>query len=173
MRSILAVTLLALALSAAVGCSPARYAGYDEQHIAHGATTDAGAPPPSDGGHVTPHDAWVAPGTDAWAPPGEDAWVAPEPDAWTMPSCPTFGGDVEPIYQRHCATCHTTGTEVHFGSSYSAANRTSSSCGGSMAACTLQLGRPGGSMARRDALGGFDSSEQATIQSWIDCGRPM
>ncbi len=162
------------------GCQPAQYRQAQDR-VAHGSIGDAWSPDPVDGSTPPPHeDAAVIPGEDAWVPPGHDAgthapdaWVA-SPDAWTAPTCSTtFAADVEPIYVQHCADCHTTGSEVHFGSSYSVANRTSSSCGGTMAACTITLGRPGGSMARRDSLGGFTTSEIATIQAWIDCGRPM
>jgi hypothetical protein len=163
----------------ALGCTPAHYRGADEQHVAHGDVADAWSSEPVDAGTTVPHDAYVVPGQDAWVMPGHDAhvvipdaWVAPQPDAW-VGSCPTFTADVRPIYVNHCANCHTTGGDPHFGSSYSVANQSSSSCGTSMAACTIQLGRPGGSMARRDSLGGFDTTEIGTIQSWIDCGRPM
>lgn len=169
---------LALCSLAALGCTPARYRGADERELAHGSVSgttespDAWMADPGDAGMVVhENDAWVAPGHDA-AVVLRDAWVAPPDDASTG-SCPTYGGDVQPIYVMHCANCHTTGGDPHFGSSYSVANRASSSCGTSEAACTIQLGRPGGSMARRDSYGGFDTSEIAIIQSWIDCGRPM
>jgi hypothetical protein len=171
--------LLVLAL-AAVGCTPARYRGADDRQVAHGSISDAWTAEPVDGGSVFPmNDAATLPGEDAWVMPGHDAAVrlpdaaTVQPDAWSSGSCPTYGGDVQPIYVNHCSNCHTTGSDPRFGSSYSIANRTSSSCGGTMAACTIELGRPGGSMARRDSLGGFNTAEIATIQSWIDCGRPM
>jgi hypothetical protein len=172
----------------AFGCTPARY----DRSVAHGDPTsdqtddppgddagtammpmaDAAFVAPNDAGHTTPHDAWVRPGDDAWFPPQPDAWVAPQPDAWTMPACPTYAGDVEPIYQMHCANCHTTGSDPHFGSSYTVANQSSSSCGTSMADCTIQLGSPGGSMAARDPYGGFSDTEIQTLEAWIGCGRP-
>ena len=96
----------------------------------------------------------------------------PSPDAWTMPGCPSYATDVQPIYRSHCSNCHTTGRDAHFGSSISVARQASSACGTGMAACTIQLGRPGGSMARRDRLGGFSATEITTLQSWIDCGMP-
>lgn len=168
-----------LALIGTLGCTPARYRGFDELGVAHGDPSgtseapDAWSADPGDAGMVVMgDDAWVAPGHDA-AVTIPDAWVAPPDDAWTGTTCPTYNGDVKPLYVQHCASCHTTGGDPHFGSSYTVATRTSSSCGSSMAACTIQLGRPGGSMARRDPYGGFDSTEIATIQSWIDCGMPM
>jgi hypothetical protein len=121
-----------------------------------------------------PHDALVvmrdAPGpTDAAI--ADDALS--EPDAWTG-ACPTYAHDVQPIYQLHCATCHTTGRAIHFASSYVIAAQASSACSRttSMATCTLQLGRPGGTMARNDRLGGFTPSEIAILQAWIACGVP-
>jgi len=108
---------------------------------------------------------------------GDDAASAPDAgtpgdDAWTMPSCPSYANDVQPLYARHCGSCHTTGRDPHFGSSISVARQTSSSCGTSMAQCTIQLGQQGGSMAYRDPLGGFSPSEVQTIQAWIGCGMP-
>lgn len=165
--------LLAVVLTfAAIGCTPVRYRGAEERGVAHGSITDAWMEDPGDAGTTFPeNDAWVEPGHDA-AIVLPDAWVAPAPDAAS--SCgTTYTTDVKPIYVMHCANCHTTGGDPHFGSSYTVANRTSSSCGTSMAACTIQLGRPGASMAARDPYGGFSTSEIATIQAWIDCGRPM
>ena len=176
MRTQLLLGSLALIATFGIGCTPARYR-QAEDRVAHGPESDTGTQDPPDSS-TRPHDAAVVPGEDAWVAPGHDAGVR-IPDAWVAPvdaysgSCPTYAGDVQPIYRQHCSNCHTTGGDVHFGSSYSAANGSSSSCGASMAACTIQLGRPGGSMARRDSLGGFSTAEQATIQSWIDCGRPM
>jgi hypothetical protein len=151
--------LTALALVVSVGaCSPARYGGSEDRHLAHGLVVDAGFVEPSDDASVvTPHD----------------AWSASQPDAWTDMACPSYGTDVRPVYVLHCATCHTTGREVHFGSSYSVASSSSSGCRTSMAACTISLGRPGGSMARRDTHGGFTTGEIAMLQQWIACGFPM
>lgn len=160
------------------GCTPARYRGADEHEVAHGSPDPSASPPVDAGTSMYPDDAWSMPGhdasitfPDAWVG-ASDAWVAPQPDASTG-SCPTYTTNVQPIYRQHCANCHTTGGDPHFGSSYTVANRSSSSCGTSEAACTIELGRPGGSMAYRDPYGGFSTSEIATIQSWIDCGRPM
>ncbi len=137
----------------ALGCGTAR-------HVA----TDGGGPADDTGASVAP-DAWTA---------SVDAWVDPSPDAWSG-VCPTYSGDVEPIYQLHCASCHTTGTAVHFGTSYSIAAQASSACGRtvSMGTCTIQLGRPGGSMARNDRLGGFAQDELLTLQAWVSCNTPM
>jgi hypothetical protein len=176
-----ALPLLALALTLGfAGCTPVRYRGAEERGVAHGSVTDAWMEDPGDAGMVFPeNDAWVEPGHDAAVPPGHDAgiflpdaWVAPAPDAATACGT-TYNADVKPIYVQHCANCHTTGGDPHFGSSYTVANRGTSSCGTSMAECTIQLGQPGGSMAFRDPYGGFSTSEIATIQAWIDCGRPM
>jgi hypothetical protein len=41
-----------------------------------------------------------------------------------------------------------------------------------MAACTIQLGRPGGQMASADPYGGFSATDITTIQGWIGCGMP-
>jgi hypothetical protein len=170
MRSALPVALVLVSV-AALGCTPARYRGAEDRELAHGTISEAPGPDawmaePEDGGTVVPRE-------DAWVMPGHDAAVVVAPDDASTATCPTYGGDVQPIYVMHCANCHTTGGDPHFGSSYTVANRASSSCGTSEAACTIQLGRPGGSMARRDALGGFSTSEIRTLQSWIDCGRPM
>jgi len=165
-------TFLTLAVA---GCSSASDVQREARLLAHGDIVDGGPETMRDASRVG-HDAYV-PGTDAWVAPRPDAWVAGR-DAWTAPvdaatvSCPTYNGDVRPIYAMHCANCHTTGSDPRFGSSYSVATSSTSSCRTSMAVCTLELGRPGGSMARRDALGGFDTTEQATIQAWIDCGMP-
>ena len=179
--------LVSTTLALAIACTPARYPA-SEHNVDHGETVDAWFEN-DDAGTIVygrdsgeqPEDAWVPPGEDAWVAPSHDAsvhvstdaWVAPHPDAWTMPSCPSYTSDVKPIYVRHCASCHTTGSDPRFGSSYSVATQSSSSCGTSMAECTIQLGMPGGSMARRDSLGGFSTSEISTIQSWISCGTPM
>lgn len=174
LRSALTVAALP-ALVAVAGCTPAAYAGGSDDHsIEHGSLTDAGVVPPQPDGSFMPQvDAWSPEPVDAWSAGPVDAWV-PQVDAYHDPNqCPTYGSDVEPIYQRHCASCHTTGRDAHFGSSYSVATQSSSSCRTSMAACTLSLGRPGGSMASRDRLGGFSTTEQQTIQSWIGCGMPM
>lgn len=119
------------------------------------------------------------PGTDAAIDTGNDtgttmrdAWIAPPPDAFVMPSCPSYATDVRPIYERHCAPCHTTGTSPHFGSSYAVASLSTSACGSPLADCTIQLGSPGGSMSFRDPLGGFSSTDLATLHGWIDCGLP-
>jgi hypothetical protein len=186
MRVVVFIALVVSAAFAAMGCTPVRYEG----HVAHGDPTGDQPPPEDDAGMgdmpmqdaafaghdaghtTTPVDAWVRPGDDAWVAPQPDAWVAPQPDAWTMPACPTFAHDVEPIYVMHCANCHTTGGDPHFGSSYSVAASSSSSCGGTMADCTIQLGSPGGSMAYRDPYGGFSDTEIQTIQSWINCNFP-
>ena len=109
---------------------------------------------------------------DMGATTHDDASVAPPPDAFVMPSCPSYATDVRPIYQMHCATCHTTGANPHFGSSYSVASLSTSACGTSMASCTVQLGSPGGSMSFRDPLGGFTSSDRMTLNAWIACGTP-
>ena len=184
MRIVVLFAFVVLALGSSAGCTPVRYEG----SVAHGTfgsgmpapEDDAGTPPgdaahlpPSqDGGHVTaPVDAWVRPGTDAWVAPQPDAWVAP-PDAYVMPACPSYAGTVRAIYAMHCGSCHTTGTSPHFGSSYTVASQSTSSCGGSMASCTIQLGQPGGSMSYRDPYGGFSTAELASIQSWIGCGLP-
>lgn len=103
--------------------------------------------------------------------PEPDASGSP-PDAWTPPSCPGYASAVQPIYARHCASCHTTGRDPHFGSSLSVARAASSACGTSMAACTIQLGRPGGQMASADPYGGFSATDITTIQGWIGCGMP-
>ena len=100
-----------------------------------------------------------------------DAFVA-QPDAWSMGSCPGYASDVQPLYARHCASCHTTGRDARFGSNVSVARSSTSACGTSMAACTIQLGQRGGNMSFNDPLGGFTAAEVQTIQSWIDCGEP-
>jgi hypothetical protein len=134
----------------------------------HGAN-DAG--PVAHDAFRPPHDAFVP--VDAFVPPdtNEDAWSAP--DAWDG-VCPTYTTDVQAIYQRHCATCHTTGRAMHFATVYTIASSPTSACGRtiSMAQCTVQLGRPGGSMARNDPMGGFTMTELATLQAWITCGVP-
>jgi hypothetical protein len=164
MRIVVFVALVVSATFASIGCTPVRY----DRSIAHGDPTQDDA-----GNGMMPNDAAVVPGHDAGpSMPGNDAWVAPQPDAWMMPSCPTYTTDVQPLYQMHCANCHTTGSDPRFGSSYTVANQSSSSCGTSMADCTIQRGQQGGDMAFRDPLGGFSATEVQTIQSWIDCGRP-
>lgn len=167
-----------IALVLTFGCTPARYRGAEESHLAHGEVADAWSSEPIDAGTSVMHDAAIVTPEDAYVAPGHDAYVA-IPDAWVSPTpdsgstCPTFTATVAPLYAMHCGSCHTTGRDPHFGSSYAIANQSSSSCGTSMAACTIQLGRPGGSMARRDPYGGFSTADIAVIQSWIDCGRPM
>ena len=105
------------------------------------------------------------------AAPLLDAAV-PAPDAWSMPSCPGYATDVQPLYQRHCSTCHTTGRDARFGSSISVARSTTSACGTPMTTCVIAVGRVGGQMARNDPYGGFTPTDVATIQAWYDCGMP-
>jgi len=104
--------------------------------------------------------------------PEPDGGMSNTPDAWVDPSCPSYAAAVQPIYSRHCSNCHTTGRDAHFGSSISVARSTTSACNTAMAACTVQLGRPGGQMARADPYGGFSAADIATIQSWASCGMP-
>lgn len=116
---------------------------------------------------VDPVDAAIVDvGTDASAPVDANVDAGP---------CPTYTNDVQPIYARHCATCHTSGRDPHFGTSYTIAAQTTSACGRTitLASCTVQLGRPGGTMARNDRLGGFAPDELQTIQRWIACGIPQ
>jgi len=158
------VGVVSLAFFVSIGCTPVRE-----------------VPLPTATGTIPDVDAWMA-DNDAWNVPGHDAGQPPPPDdAWSPPpppvdmgstSCPTYTNDVQPIYAMHCGNCHTTGGNPHFGSSYTVANQSSSSCGTSMAACTISRGMAGADMSFRDPLGGFDSSEVATIQAWITCGRP-
>jgi hypothetical protein len=117
------------------------------------------------------------PGPDIDGGIGSDDASVPDsfvlgPDAWTPPSCPSYATDVQPLYARHCSSCHTSGRDAHFGSSIAVARQSNSACGTSMATCTIQLGSPGGAMAYRDPLGGFNPGEVQTIQAWIGCGMP-
>jgi hypothetical protein len=182
--------LLFVVVGIASGCAREVRGGDASSAEDAGSDLDAAMPPDVSTDARAPRDAWTAP--DAWT--ARDAWIAPDAwaasDAWTMPDagamadaapgsdadlpCPSYAIDVQPIYARHCAPCHTTGTDPHFASSYTVASRTGSRCATTIseAACTIEYGQPGGIMAARDPLGGFSPSELEKIRAWMDCGVP-
>jgi len=111
--------------------------------------------------------------------------AAGDPGGDPSAGAPTYTADVQPIWQRACAPCHTTSAVggTSFGGVYGDNLKSAAACPGeTIAACSLTLIRAGQMPKSRGCTGDpaqdegkqpcLTAAEIATLEAWIAAGLP-